>query len=153
LCDLNRPIPLPDASFDTILFSDVLEHLYRPREAVAEIARLLRPGGKLLLNVPFFYWLHEAPHDYFRYTCFALERLASDAGLTPLVLEPLGGAPEVLADLVGKLAARVRFIGPPFASLTQATCYRLVGTRLGRRVSQATARQFPLGYFMVAQAP
>lgn len=51
-CDATR-IPLPDQSFDGVLFLDVLEHLPDERGAVEEIARLLRPGGTLTLSVPY----------------------------------------------------------------------------------------------------
>ena len=67
-CDLTQDLPFADASFDSILLSDVLEHIPTPERLWREMARLLKPGGKVLLNVPFFYWLHEEPYDYYRYT-------------------------------------------------------------------------------------
>lgn len=152
LCDLNEPIPLPDASFDTIIFSDVLEHLYRPHQALLEIRRLLRPGGKLLMNVPFLYWLHEEPHDYYRYTRFALERMVHDAGLQVIELQTLGGAPEVLADITGKLMMHVRIFGPTASKVIQWCCGWATDSRLGRRISRSTAKKFPLGYFLIAEA-
>jgi SAM-dependent methyltransferase len=152
LCDLNQPIPLPDASFDTIIFSDVMEHLYRPQQAMLEIRRLLRPGGTLLMNVPFLYWIHEQPHDFHRYTSFALERMVGDAGLDLIEIRELGGAPEVLADLVAKVAMRIRGLGRPLAVMVQSLCGWWVGTSLGGRVSAATAKQWPLGYFLIARA-
>lgn len=152
LCDLNEPIPLPDASFDTIILSDVLEHLYRPQLLFSEIARMLRPGGKLIMNVPFMYWLHEQPYDYYRYTRFALERMAEENSLEVLELSELGGAPEVLADLMAKLAVRMRIGGSAIARSIQWSCFRIRATSFGRRISQVTAQQIPLGYFMVARA-
>ena len=79
--DLNEGIPFPDASFDTVLSSSVFEHLRRPQFAFEETARVLASGGALILHVPFYYWLHEEPHDYYRYTEYALRDLASGAGL------------------------------------------------------------------------
>jgi SAM-dependent methyltransferase len=152
LCDLNEPMPLPDASFDTIICSDVMEHLYRPQQAMLEIRRLLRPGGKLLMNVPFLYWIHEQPHDFHRYTQFALERMVGDSGLDLVEIQELGGAPEVLADLIAKIAMRIRVLGRPMAMSVQALCGWWVKTKLGGRVSAATAKQWPLGYFLIAQA-
>ena len=60
------------------------------------LARVLRPGGKLLLCVPFFYWIHEEPHDYYRYTEFALARFCELSELKIICLEAYGGLPEVL---------------------------------------------------------
>ncbi|MCC6441703.1 MAG: methyltransferase domain-containing protein [Rhodanobacteraceae bacterium] len=74
-------LPLPDASIDTVLLLEVLEHLRHPAQALSEIARVLRPGGQLLLTMPFLYPIHDAPHDYQRYTCHGLTRELEAAGL------------------------------------------------------------------------
>jgi len=58
-------IPAPDASFDAILCSEVLEHLPEPTHALDEFARLLKPGGKLILTAPFASLVHMAPYYYF----------------------------------------------------------------------------------------
>ncbi len=61
-------IPLEDGSFDTVLMTEVLEHLEEPARGLAEAGRLLRPGGKLILTTPFMWPLHEEPRDFFRYS-------------------------------------------------------------------------------------
>ncbi|MEM1227819.1 MAG: class I SAM-dependent methyltransferase [Planctomycetota bacterium] len=78
-------------SFDTVLCSQVLEHVPRPWDAMAELARVLRPGGRVLLTVPHLSVIHEAPHDYFRYTRYGLAALARGAGLSHPVVRPTGG--------------------------------------------------------------
>jgi 2-polyprenyl-3-methyl-5-hydroxy-6-metoxy-1,4-benzoquinol methylase len=50
--DLNAPLPCPDASFDAIISTEVIEHLENPRAVFRELSRLLRPGGHLLLTTP-----------------------------------------------------------------------------------------------------
>ena len=57
-------IPAPDASFDAILCSEVLEHVPEPTHALDEFARLLKPGGKLILTAPFASFVHMAPYHY-----------------------------------------------------------------------------------------
>ncbi len=64
-----------DASFDVVLLSNVLEHVFEHRKAVDECYRVLSPGGTLVLVVPFLYPLHDVPGDYWRFTEFTLERL------------------------------------------------------------------------------
>jgi SAM-dependent methyltransferase len=57
-------IPEPDAAFDAILCSEVLEHVPDPTKALDEFKRLLKPGGKLILTAPFASIVHFAPYHY-----------------------------------------------------------------------------------------
>lgn len=57
-------IPLADCSQDYILCTEVLEHLSEPEKALNEMARLLKPGGELILTAPFASMTHFAPHFY-----------------------------------------------------------------------------------------
>jgi SAM-dependent methyltransferase len=63
ICDITA-IPEPDAAFDAILCSEVLEHVPDPIKAIHEFARLLKPGGKLILTAPFASLVHFAPYHY-----------------------------------------------------------------------------------------
>lgn len=150
-CDLNQPLPLPDHSADTIVLSDVLEHIANPTLLWQEMTRVLAPGGKILMNVPFFYKIHEAPFDYYRYTEFALRNFAETNGFSVLVLDPIGGLPEVFTDLFAKNLVKIPAIGTPLAKLLQALCGTFVRSRRGKRVSANTGRHYPLGYFMIAE--
>ncbi|MCI0401859.1 MAG: class I SAM-dependent methyltransferase [Gammaproteobacteria bacterium] len=75
-----QALPLRDVSVDCVVLLDVLEHLPRPEVCMREIRRVLRPGGKLVLQVPFIYPIHDAPLDFYRWTRFGLEALAEGAG-------------------------------------------------------------------------
>lgn len=152
--DLNEPLTMfADSSFDTIIMSDVLEHLARPSQLLAEARRVLRPAGCLLLNVPFLYWLHEQPHDYYRYTRFGLEWLLSETDLQVLSLTSIGGAPEVIGDITGKLLSRVPVAGRMLVTSTYYITYGFVASVLGAYASRLTREQFPLGYAVVARRP
>jgi SAM-dependent methyltransferase len=73
-------LPIRSASVDHVLLLDVLEHLPRPDRCIAEIARILRSGGSLTIQVPFLYPVHDAPLDFHRWTQNGLGRLASNNG-------------------------------------------------------------------------
>ncbi len=150
-CDLTRALPFQDGEFDTILLSDVLEHIPEPEKLWREMFRILKPHGKILMNTPFYYCLHETPYDYYRYTEFALRRFAALTGFEILVLKPIGGAPEVLADIFAKHLQFVPLIGRPSAMFVQSLTGAFVKTALGRKLSEKTTKGFPFGYFLVAE--
>ncbi len=147
--DLNEPLPLADRGYDTVLLTDVLEHLNRPRELLHEVCRILAPGGMLIGSVPFMYWLHEEPHDYFRYTQHALRRMAEEAGLVVHRIEPYGGGTDVLMDVAAKLVRDLHWrLGPALARACCRFGLWLRETGLGRRLN-AHAATLPIGYLMV----
>jgi SAM-dependent methyltransferase len=149
--DLNEPLDIfADRSFDTVILSDVLEHLTRPAQVLSEIARVLRPGGYLIMNVPFMYWVHEQPHDYYRYTRYGLEWLLAEADLQVSSLDPVGGMPEVLGDIVAKVVARLPVVGNGLSKVVFYTTCGFMATPVGRALSHRTREALPIGYAIVA---
>lgn len=71
-------IPFPDQSWDGIICTEVLEHTENPEALISEMYRVLKPGGTILITVPFSARVHHAPHDYQRFTRFRLARMLSD---------------------------------------------------------------------------
>ncbi len=152
IVDLNKPLTSLDSnSFDVVLLSDVLTCISEPAALMEEIGRILKPGGRLLLNVPFVNWLAEVPHDYYRYTRYALERFALQSGLEVIELVPLGGWIEVLADLSSKPLARFRLW--LLAAAIHRAAIAFNRTPLGRRIAVRSGEVLPLGYGMVAVKP
>jgi SAM-dependent methyltransferase len=90
VCELTD-IPVEDGRFDRVLFNQVLEHLPEPARALAELHRVLKPGGLILCSVPLFFAEHQVPHDYFRYTKYALRRLFDEAGFEVVRISWLEG--------------------------------------------------------------
>ncbi|MGE3818369.1 MAG: class I SAM-dependent methyltransferase [Isosphaeraceae bacterium] len=97
-------LPFADSTFDTVLCTELLEHVPLPVVSVKELGRVLRPGGRLILSAPFLYWRHEAPRDHQRFTPDGLRDLAVRAGLEPLDLLVRGDAFSVIIDLWSKTA-------------------------------------------------
>lgn len=88
--DLIR-LPFGDGAFDLALCLEVLEHLPEPQQVLAELARVLRPGGRLFFSVPMSWHQHQKPHDYYRYTSFGLRYLLDRAGFDVEDVRPTGG--------------------------------------------------------------
>ena len=90
-------LPFPDAAFHAAVHIVTIEHLREPARALAEIARILAPGAPLLLAAPQEWEVHQAPHDYFRYTRFGLAYLLEKSGFGEIEVRPCGGYFRLLA--------------------------------------------------------
>jgi SAM-dependent methyltransferase len=75
-----QALPFCHQRIDTVILMDVLEHLPYPGKCISEIKRVLKPGGKFILQVPFIYPIHDAPLDFQRWTIHGLHQLAQDFG-------------------------------------------------------------------------
>jgi SAM-dependent methyltransferase len=150
--DMNEPLrQIASNSFDTVLLSDVLEHISEPANLIGEIARILKPGGRLILNVPFMYPVHEGPHDYYRYTRFALERFVGRSDLDVVEVVPLGGWLELIGDVMSKFFASLGlwFVIPVLHRVVMTSHCKPWSKLLANRGRELV----PLGYGMIAQKP
>jgi SAM-dependent methyltransferase len=84
-------IPIAPNRIDAILCIQVLEHVADPGAVLKELHRILKPGGALYVTAPQGWCEHQPPHDYFRFTSFALRKLFKDAGFDITYIEPIGG--------------------------------------------------------------
>ncbi|MEO7216797.1 MAG: class I SAM-dependent methyltransferase [Gemmatimonadaceae bacterium] len=69
----GKTLPFADRRFDSTVCFEVFEHVFNIDEALTEIWRVLKPGGQLLLSVPFAWDEHEIPYDFARYTSFGIK--------------------------------------------------------------------------------
>jgi len=76
----GKKIPFDDSSFDSVLASEVLEHVFNPDEVILELNRVLKKDGHIVITVPFVWFEHEIPYDYARYTGFGMEFLLEKNG-------------------------------------------------------------------------
>jgi SAM-dependent methyltransferase len=84
-------LPFPDASFESVVCTEVLEHVNEPRAALSEVHRVMRNRGVLYLTVPQAWGLHYEPHDYFRYTRYGITHLLEQAGFKVTEVRQMGG--------------------------------------------------------------
>jgi SAM-dependent methyltransferase len=85
-------IPTPDASFDVVICTEVLEHVPEPIRAVHEFARIIKPGGKLILTAPLGSELHQEPYHYYGgYTPHWYRKFLAEAGFDTITIEANGG--------------------------------------------------------------
>jgi SAM-dependent methyltransferase len=127
-------LPLGEGSCDALLNVVVLEHTPDPNRVLQELYRVLRPGGRMLIAVPLIWDIHQAPHDYFRFTRYGLERLLSATGFKIASLVAVGGYFWLLARYsfyflrfwrFGLRALCLPFLAPLFGFFIPLLCYYL----------------------------
>ena len=101
--DLNKDLKIKNNSYDTILLTDVLEHIYEPKKLLKQLYNILRDDGILIINTPFAYWEHEVPFDYFRYTEFFYQKVAEELGFKVEVIQKIGNGFDTIRDILSKL--------------------------------------------------
>ena len=99
--------PFPDASVDGVICSQVFEHVFTPDAFLQEIRRVLKPGGRLLLTVPFVWDEHEQPRDFARYSSFGLRAVLERAGFEVVAMRKSMADGRVLFQLVGAYLYKV----------------------------------------------
>jgi SAM-dependent methyltransferase len=141
-------------SFDTILCTQVLEHVPQPPRAFGEFRRVLKPGGKLLLTVPHLSAVHESPHDYYRFTRYALVSLCEEAGLDVLEVREVGGLLSFVAHGFSYVAMSTVGLIPGLGWLTWTVNYA-VGCRLVAWMDRILGMRatYPCNILLVARVP
>jgi SAM-dependent methyltransferase len=148
IADLEA-VPFRTGAFDAALNIVTLEHVREPRAVLAELCRVLKPGGRLLLIVPHEWEEHQTPHDYFRYTRYGAAYLLRQAGFAEIAIEPVGGFFRLLSRRL--LNALQFFRGPLF--VPAALVFVPPALLLAAFDSIDKQRNFTLGYICTAQKP
>lgn len=143
-------LPVADASFDAVLSTQVLEHVADPATYLAECARVLRPGGRMLLSTHGIMVFHPDPVDYWRWTAAGLERVVSEAGLEVVRLEGVVGLGATGVQLFQEsLYYRV----PPMLRAPLALVLQALAALADRFESAEARRLNALVFALVAEKP
>lgn len=152
IADLEETLPLAAESFEGVLLVNVLEHIFNWENLLRESYRVLKPGGDLVVIVPFLFPIHPSPYDFWRFSAQALERKLKALGFSQLSIKPLGGgvfsACFLLLDRLLPTPCRLVNSGlVPFVLLLDKA-WSFFARRLGKNYQTA---DYPLGYLATAQ--
>ncbi len=138
-------LPYASGSVDTALMCNILEHIYHHQHLLGEARRILRSDGTLIGFVPFWVGYHPDPHDYFRYTHEALQKMLAEAGFEDVKITRVGGGP---------FAANFNTIVLSFPRILRPLLFipYIALDRLFLALRPASAVRFPLGYIFTAKA-
>lgn len=130
-----QSLGIADARFDVVLCTEVLEHIPEPQKAIDEMFRVLKPGGTLLLTTRFLFPIHDAPHDYFRYTKYGLRHLLRRFEIVELEEE---------TDAVGTIAVLLQRLGMQAQTLgrTPFRAVWLIAAQAARPFSFLITREY-----------
>ena len=151
LCDITA-IPVVDGHFDAVLCTEVFEHLPEPQKALAELARVLRPGGAMLLTAPFRSLYHQEPYFFTSgFSTYWYEHHAPACGLEIVAIEANG---DYWGDLAQELV-RLLLLGPFWQRICSLFLVSplIVYLALLRRCSSLQSPQSCWGYHVTLRKP
>jgi SAM-dependent methyltransferase len=90
-------LPAEDGTYATVLFLNVMEHIFNHQHIANEVVRIVGPGGRLIGFTPFLMLFHGDPNDYFRYTNEALQKILEKTGATNTTIVPIAKGPFIAA--------------------------------------------------------
>ena len=156
-------LPLEAGSVEAILSSQVIEHLPDPDKAIAEAARVLKPGGLMFLSYPYLYPIHAPPWDFARLSQFAMDRMLATHGLELVERRTLGGFWYLLGAvtpiyLKGLPPLRALRLGGAAGWLARTLCRGLHGLeaaslRAMKRDVVASRMAWAVTYVLIARKP
>lgn len=93
-------LPFSDNSFDSLFSSEVLEHVPDIKRSLGEIRRVVKPGGRVLITVPFVWTEHELPFDFRRFTQGGIEKILTDSGFKLIRSQKVGNYTCVIFQMI-----------------------------------------------------
>lgn len=151
IADVQDMPSVESGSFDVVVCTQVLEHVQNPEKALREMRRVLKDGGVLVLSAPHLSMVHEAPHDYFRFTRFGLDELSERSGFEVESVVSTGGLVAFILHPLSVALLTFGFVVQPLRWIIWAMNYVLLvrgGALLDRFVGASSL--FPLDHVMVA---
>jgi SAM-dependent methyltransferase len=146
--DLEKPFPVEDELFDSVLCINVLEHIFNYQNVLNESHRILKKDGTLIVAVPFLIMVHPSPNDYWRYTEQTLEKICKNAGFKTVEIKPIGTGVFGAGYSLRHNLYRTIIVQKPLMLLSKIMD-RLLS--LIKAESVFSAKFYPLGYVVVAK--
>ncbi len=146
IADLNLALPIEDETYDNVICFNTLEHIQEDRHLLQELLRVLKPGGRFVLTIPFLFPRHGRYGDYHRHTAEYWEEELRRRGIDtknfiikPLSYSPLSSAlaafPWFRGGLRGKIAKGIVLL---------AACFR----RKQSTKAQSEDRDYAMGFYI-----
>jgi len=146
--DLEQVFPVKSDAYNAVVCMNILEHIFNYRQFLSEAHRTLCRGGTFIMLVPFLIQIHPSPHDYFRFSGEALERILKEVGFKNIVVESLGHGSMSAGNQLLYNLQKFAIIRIPNTFLS-TWADRLIG--LFDQKKFYGKERYPLGYFVTAK--
>jgi len=113
----GKVMPFENSSFDSLITNQVFEHVFNPNDFLRELNRVLKPGGLLLLTVPFVWDEHEQPYDYARYSSFGLKHILNEHSFEIIEHKKSNNGIEVIFQLLNDYIYKTTLTKSGYANL------------------------------------
>lgn len=137
-------LPALDNTYDTVIFLNVMEHIFNYQHIASEVVRIIKPGGQLIGYTPFLMWYHPDHKDFFRYTHEALRIILDKTNAKHVTIEPIARGPFAAASHITLLSY------PKFLRVPIFTISYLMDT-LYLKFRSATANKYAMGYVFIVE--
>lgn len=151
-------LPFENEIFNTVLCTNVLEHVAESEKAFSEIARVLKYKGYMIISIPFLYPLHEAPYDFYRYTIHGVRHQLEKNGVDIISIVPWGGVGMMILVYSNLFLCKFlhmrgfNALGCILQELEYVVYKKISLKRLIKNgVEKGIAKTITTGYFMIAQ--
>lgn len=135
-------LPAPDNTYDTVIFLNVMEHIFNYQNIANEVVRIIKKDGRLIGFVPFLMWYHPDHKDFFRYTHESLEIIFDRTTATNISIKHVSVGPFVAASQMIILSLPKFFRIPTFSLF-------LALDLLLNAIKGKKCKRYQLGYFFV----
>jgi len=152
LGDIQR-LPIRNGAINTVVCTQVLEHVPQPVQAINEISRVLALNGVAIISVPHLSHLHNEPNDYYRFTHHALKLLIEDSGLELISVKAAGGLLSFLGLIPTMIAQSFTYSLPIIGRLVRSSCQQFSRVIVWLDKTAATSNLYPLNYLVIARKP
>lgn len=146
-----RDMKLDSETYDTVFCRNVLEHIKNPREALKEIARILKKDGKVIITVPHLAYLHNEPGDYYRFTKYGIKHLIEETDMEIIEIKEAGGLFSFLGYIFSTGFLGLTYHIPIISDIAYYLNYPLQILALKLDKITKNKRFLPLNYILVAE--
>jgi SAM-dependent methyltransferase len=135
-------LPALNGTYDTVLFLNVMEHIFNYQHIADEVVRITKPGGQLIGFVPFLMWYHPDHRDFFRYTHEALQIIFEKTGATNIKIDVISKGPFIAG------AQMILLVFPKILRVPIFTVAYFLDT-VYLKLRTGNINRYALGYFFV----